>query len=152
MSFDKYARLALLAAALPLLACSSGLSSTLVTVRPASASSDAGKANTVDFSVENQTDVPINTVYLAESERVEKAGYDSDEPGSTAEGELWGADLLGSALPVGKRTPISVPHPGVWDARAVDRDGRYQHIARLKLGAGGRYILRLGESNWRVYK
>jgi hypothetical protein len=43
-----------------------------------------------------------------------------------------------------------VSEPGRWDVRVVDRDQRYQHIAGLKVGAGGRYILELGDGGWRV--
>lgn len=129
-----------------LAACGSSGTSTLVTVRSAAGS------GAVDFSVENGTDVPINNVYLAKSDRIGKASAASDDPGTTAEAELWGADLLGAALPVGERVDVPVAEPGEWDLRAVDRDGRYQHVGHLKLGPGGRYILKLAEGSWRIPK
>ena len=127
-------------------ACGSSGTSTLVTVRSATGSGP------IDFSVENGTEVPINNVYLAKSRQVGEAVGASNEAGSTAEAELWGPDLLGAALPTGERVTVPVAEPGEWDLRAVDRDGRYQQVAQLKLGPGGRYILRLTEGSWRVPK
>jgi hypothetical protein len=100
----------------------------------------------IQLEVKNLTDVPINSLFLAKSEQV-SAQLDADSP----EGQrIWGGDLLNAAIPTGKRAPVSVAGPGRWDCRAVDRDGRYQHIAALKLEAGGRYILELQEGSWRV--
>jgi hypothetical protein len=146
MWFHRSTRLLFITFALLSTACGSTTSSTLVTVKAPTGNGP------VDFSVENQTDVPINTIYLAETSRVGDADHAASQPGSTAEVEVWGADRLEHALPVGERVRLSVPEPGLWDLRALDRDGRYQHIAALKLGPGGRYILRLGEGNWRVFR
>jgi len=100
----------------------------------------------IQLEVKNLTDVPINSLFLAKSEEV-SSQLDADSP----EGQrVWGGDLLNAAIPTGKRVPVSVPGPGRWDCRAVDRDGRYQHVAALKLEAGGRYILELQEGGWRV--
>ncbi len=100
----------------------------------------------IQLEVKNLTDVPINSLFLAKSEEV-SAQLDADSP----EGQrVWGGDLLNAAIPTGKRVPVSVAGPGRWDCRAVDRDGRYQHVAALKLEAGGRYILELQEGGWRV--
>jgi len=100
----------------------------------------------VQLEVKNLTDVPINNLYLAKSEQV---GAEVDN-GSPESEKIWGPDLLTSAIPTGERVPVAVAGPGRWDARALDRDGRYQHIAGLKLAAGGRYILELNEGGWRV--
>jgi hypothetical protein len=127
-------------------ACGSSAASTLITVKSATGSGQ------VDFSVENATESVINNVYLAKSSRVRDAGGEANRPGSSAEAALWGPDLLGNAIPVGQRVGIPVAGDGPWDLRAVDRDGRYQHIAELKIGPGGRYILKLGEGSWRVPK
>lgn len=98
------------------------------------------------LEVKNLTDVPINNLYLAKTETVpEQIDHDSPEAQN-----LWGADQLTAAIAMGTRAPVAVPGPGRWDARAVDRDGRYQHVAALKLEAGGRYILELNEGGWRV--
>src|SRR3954465_7222329 len=95
--------------------------------------------------------VPINPLYLAKTERVEANGKHQVDA-NTPEGEaLWGPDLTGGAIGVGKTEPITVASPGRWDARAVDRDGREQLITGLHLDAGGKYILELYEGNWRVY-
>ena len=126
------------------LACG-GTPTRLVTVR-----SPTG-AGSVEFSVKNLSDVPINTFYLAKSERVEASGQHRVDLNSSESEELWGADLTGRAIGVGQTQPIAVPSPGNWDARALDRDGREQRITRLHLLAGGRYILELHEGNWRVY-
>ena len=98
------------------------------------------------LEVKNLTDVPINNLYLAKSDSVPQQ-LDDDSP----EGQnIWGADLLTGAISKGTRVPVPVPGPGRWDARVLDRDGRYQHVAALKLEAGGRYILELNEGGWRV--
>jgi len=100
----------------------------------------------IQLEVKNLTDVPINSLFLAKSEEV-SGQLDADSP----EGQrVWGGDLLNAAIATGTRVPVNVPGPGRWDCRAVDRDGRYQHVAALKLEAGGRYILELQEGGWRV--
>jgi hypothetical protein len=100
----------------------------------------------IQLEVKNLTDVPINNLYLAKSDKVPQQ-LDDDSP----EGQnIWGADLLTGAISKGTRVPVPVPGPGRWDARVLDRDGRYQHVAALKLEAGGRYILELNEGGWRV--
>jgi hypothetical protein len=107
----------------------------------------------IDFRVQNGTDVAVNNLHMAKTEVVDKALAAKIEPGSPDEAELWGPDLLsGAALERGGRQQIHVPEPGRWDVRAVDRDGRYQHVTGLKLGAGGKYILELGDGGWRTEK
>jgi hypothetical protein len=100
----------------------------------------------IQLEVKNLTDVPINNLYLAKTESIPEQ-IDNDSPEAQ---NLWGGDLLAGAIGMGQRVPVVVPGPGRWDARAVDRDGRYQHVAGLKLEAGGRYILELNEGGWRV--
>jgi hypothetical protein len=122
-----------------------GTSTRLVTVRSGTGSGP------IDFSVKNLSDVPINTFYLAKTERVEATGKERIEPNSPEGDELWGPDLSGHAIPTGGTQAIPVASPGNWDARAVDRDGREQLITHLRLAAGGKYILELYDGNWRVY-
>jgi hypothetical protein len=130
--------------ALGFFACG-GPSTRLVTVRTGTG------AGAVDFQVKNLTDVGINTFHLALTERVTAAGGRVDP--NTPDGDLlWGPDLLGAAIPVGKAQPVNVPKPGRWDARAVDRDGREQLVTGLNLAAGGKYILELYDGGWRVYQ
>lgn len=100
----------------------------------------------VQLEVKNLTDVPINNLYLAKTDQVGPE-LDPDSPQGQA---VWGPDLLSGAIAMGSRVPVNVAGPGRWDARALDRDGRYQHVAGLKLEAGGRYILELNENGWRV--
>lgn len=100
----------------------------------------------IQLEVKNLTDVPINNVYLAKSDQV---GVELD-PDSPQGQSVWGPDLLSGAIATGTRVPVPVAGPGRWDARVLDRDGRYQHVAALKLEAGGRYILELNEGGWRV--
>jgi hypothetical protein len=100
----------------------------------------------IQLEVKNLTDVPINNFYLAKTETMPEL-LDNNSPESEG---LWGVDLLTGAIAMGTRVPVAVPGPGRWDARALDRDGRYQHVAGLKLDGGGRYILELNESGWRV--
>jgi len=100
----------------------------------------------IQLEVKNLTDVPINSFYLAKTESMPDQ-IDNDSPEAQ---NLWGADQLTAGIAMGTRVPVAVPGPGRWDARAVDRDGRYQHVAGLKLEAGGRYILELNEGGWRV--
>jgi len=102
----------------------------------------------IQLEVKNLTDVAINNLYLAKTDRV---GPELD-PDSPQGQEVWGPDLLPNAIPRGERVPVPVAGPGRWDARAVDKDRRYQHVAGLKLEAGGRYILELNDGGWRVSK
>jgi|RhiMethySRZTD1v2_1073278.scaffolds.fasta_scaffold01685_13 hypothetical protein len=121
-----------------------GASSRLNTVKQPTGS------GAIDFQVQNGTDVAVNNLYMAKTEAVDK--LKKVEPGSPEEAELWGNDLLTKgALERGGRQKIAV-EPGRWDVRAVDRDGRYQHVTGLKLGAGGTYILELGDGGWRLEK
>jgi hypothetical protein len=117
-----------------------GAPTRLVTVR-----SGTGEG-AIQLEVKNLTDVPINNLFLAKSESVSPQ-LDPDSP----EGQsVWGGDLLNGAIAPGTRVPVAVPGAGRWDCRVLDRDGRYQHVAALKLEAGGRYILELNEGGWRV--
>jgi hypothetical protein len=128
-----------------LVACG-GPSTRLVTVQ-------AGKGQgKVEFSVKNLTDVPLNTFFMAKTERIDAAGGNALDPESPEGSDAWGPDLLGRAVPIGTSERIPVPEGGLWEARAVDRDGREQRITRLKLDAGGSYVLELYESGWRVYR
>lgn len=130
--------------ALALAACG-GESSKLVTVRSGTGSGP------IDFAVKNATDVGINSVFMAKTEVVQKNDPDHLDPNSPQGQAVWGQDLIDAAIPVGERVPIPVREPGRWDLRATDRDGREQHIAGLKLEAGGRYILELHEGGWRYH-
>jgi hypothetical protein len=129
----------LLAASGALAGCG-GAPSRLVTVKAGSGQ------GAVELEVKNLSDVAINSFYLLPSERVPEK-LDNTAPDSES---IWGVDLLTAAIPTGSRVPIPVPSPGRWDAKATDSDGRYQHIAGLKLAAGGRYILELNDGGWRV--
>ena len=100
----------------------------------------------IQLEVKNLSDVPINNLFLARSEQVGPE-LDDDSPQGQ---EVWGVDLLSGAIATGTRVPVPVAGPGRWDVRALDRDGRYQRIAGLKLEGGGRYILELNEGGWRV--
>ena len=130
-----------LAAVLGLASGCGGAPTRLVTVKSGTGGGD------IQFEVKNLTDVPINNFYLARTERVPE----QVDKGSVEGEALWGTDLLSGAISTGARVPVPVPGPGRWDARALDRDGRYQHVAGLKLEAGGRYILELNEGGWRVH-
>lgn len=120
-----------------------GPSTRLVTVKN-------GGPGEIDFQVKNLTDVSINYFYLAPTERIDAAGGPKLDHESPAGAEAWGADLTGHGIGVGKTERIPVPSGGSWDARAVDRDGRFQFITGLKLKAGGKYILELYEGGWRA--
>ena len=121
-----------------------GGTSRLITVKAPTGSGE------VDFQVQNKTDASVNNLFMAKTEAVERT-LNKVEPGSPAEAELWGEDRLKkSALGVGDRQRIAVTEPGRWDVRAVDRDGRYQHVSGLHIQAGGKYILELVEGGWRV--
>ena len=122
-----------------------GPSTRLVTVQPGKGQ---GK---VEFSIKNLTDVPLNTFFMAKTERIDATGGNALDPDTPQGDAAWGPDLLDRAVPMGKSERIPVPEPGLWEARAVDRDGREQRITRLKLQAGGSYVLELYESGWRVF-
>ena len=100
----------------------------------------------IELEVKNLTSVPINNLYLAKSETVPQQLDDNSPEGQN----IWGGDLLAGAIGMGQRVPVMVAGPGRWDARALDRDGRYQHVGGLKLDAGGHYILELNDGGWRV--
>lgn len=117
-----------------------GAPSRLVTVK-----SGTGQGP-IQLEVKNLTDAPINNLFLAPSDQVGPQ-LDPDSP----EGQsVWGPDLLPGAIAQGSRVPVPVARPGRWDVRALDRDRRYQHVAGLKLEAGGRYILELNVGGWRT--
>lgn len=123
-------------------ACS-GASTTLVTVHAPTGS------GAIELEIENDTSVALNNLYLAKSETVKGADQSHLDPGSSEEGRVWGDDLLDrGALEVGGKIRVPVPSPGRWDARALDKNGRYQHVHGLKLGAGGKYRLKFGEDTW----
>lgn len=140
----RLATVALVSGLFSLLVGCSGPNSRLVTVR------SGGGEGAVDFALKNLSDAPVNAFYLAKTERVNAAGPEVDFDSPQGQ-ELWGPDLMAhAALGIGDRMPLPVPEPGLWDARALDRDGRYQHITSLHLAAGGRYILELNSGGWRA--
>lgn len=102
----------------------------------------------VSLEVHNGSETVVNNLYLAPTAKVNAATREVRQDGSP---ELWGADLLTrSALEVGGKLQVPVPGPGSYDIRALSGDGRReQHIGRLRLEAGGRYVLELGEAGWR---
>lgn len=117
-----------------------GAPTRLVTVKA------GGGEGPIQLEVKNLSDAAINNFYLAPTERIPEQ-LDNTAPDSPS---IWGPDLLKNAISQGSRVPVPVPGPGRWDARAMDRDGRYQHISGLKLESGGRYILELNDGGWRV--
>lgn len=125
------------------LGCGGGAPSRLHTLGKPSGKGD------IDFAVENRTGAVVNNLYLTESARVRSAGRAAVEAGTPEQAALWGDDLLKSGLEPGGKIPVRVPGPGKYDLRAVDRDGREQHVANLRLVAGGRYVLELEEGGWR---
>lgn len=99
----------------------------------------------IQFEVENRTDSAVNNLYMVETAKVKAAGPDAE-----AQAALWRDDLLTqSALEPKGKMPLAVPGPGRYDVRAVAKDGREQHVAGLKLAAGGRYVLELNDGGWR---
>jgi hypothetical protein len=104
----------------------------------------------VDFQVQNRSSAVVNNLYLAESSAVRGASRAALEAGTAEQSELWGRDRLRSGLEPGGRVRLEIQRPGSWDVRAVDRDGREQHVANLRLVAGGRYVLELEEGGWRA--
>lgn len=100
----------------------------------------------IQLEVKNLTSVAINNLFLAKSSQV----GDQLDPDSAQGQSVWGVDLLPNAIAQGQRVPVAVAEPGRWDARVLDRDGRYQHVAGLKFDAGGRYILELNDGGWRT--
>lgn len=126
-------------------ACAGGPSSRLKTVAAATGEGP------IDFRVKNTTDVPINSLYIAPTAVIDTAGREHIAYGSTEADRVWGPDLItGGALEVGGEQRVPVDAPGRFDIKVHDKDGRHQHVSGLKLGAGGRYILELGDGGWRV--
>ena len=127
---------------LGMLAACGSANSRLITVRA------SGGSGTVNFALKNASEAPINSLYLAKTDRVDAAGQNLDDDSPQGEA-IWGPDLLKhSGIGVGHTIQVDVP-PGTWDVRALDRHRRYQHITGLRLGAGGRYILELNDGGWR---
>lgn len=104
----------------------------------------------VDLKVQNLSDTPVNSLHVVETERLQEAkrkGYRFDSPEMM---QLWSEDLLdNTALKVGETADVPGVSAGRWDVRVVDPDGRDQHIAGVKLKAGGKYVLELHEGSWR---
>jgi hypothetical protein len=99
-----------------------------------------------EVTVANDSDTPVNNLYVTPSDRVRAQG---GQPLAAGE-ELWGADQLrNGALPVGASFPIVVTRPGSYDVKIVGQSGYVQHIGGVKLTAGGKYRLTLGDADWR---
>jgi hypothetical protein len=124
-------------------ACAGGVSTRLRTRKPPTGE------GAPSFSVANLSDTAVNNLYKAPTGAVTKAKEQGVAPGSPQEQALWGADLLGGALEPGGSAKIDL-EPGRWDFRALDRAGREQHVTGVKIGAGGVYLLELGEGGWRA--
>ena len=127
-----------------LLACGGGPSTRLKTVKSPTGDGD------LELRVLNASDAGVNNLYIADTKKVSGSNWARMEPGSPDEAKLWGNDLLSAAIAPGEEAPLDGIAPGRWDFRIVDRDGREQHITGVKLGAGGKYVLELYESGWRV--
>ncbi|GMV16598.1 MAG: hypothetical protein AMXMBFR56_48220 [Polyangiaceae bacterium] len=130
--------------ALALLGCGGGAPSRLHTLGKPKGTGE------VDFQVENRTSAIVNNLYVTESERVRSASREALQAGTAEQAALWGDDRLRSGLESGGKVRVTIPKPGSYDVRAVDRDGREQHVANLRLAAGGRYVLELEEGGWRA--
>jgi hypothetical protein len=105
----------------------------------------------VELDVVNNTDVTINSLYFAETARVDRARAAGVAPGSDEDLSLWGEDVLGrSGLPAGDSFRADPMREGRYDVLAVDPDGREQLIKGLRLKAGGRYALQLEDGGWQL--
>jgi hypothetical protein len=104
----------------------------------------------ISFEVENRTDQAVNNLYVAETAKVKAAGRQALESGTPEQAQLWGEDrLTQSALEPNGKMAVAIPEAGRYDVRAVAKNGEEQHIAGLKLVAGGRYVLELHDGGWR---
>lgn len=129
------------------LGCAAGVPSRLHTFGKASGHGE------IRFEVENRTDAIVNNLYVAPSKKVNEAGEAAFRTSAPEQSALWGNDLLpGSGLEPRGKVNVAIESPGPYDVRARDRDGREQHISGLRLEAGGRYVLELGEGSWRTPK
>ena len=124
-----------------------GESARLIQLRSPGGAADAR----VRLSVLNNTGITIVGLYLAPTEHVQGAAEGHSRWGSEAEAETWGNDLLDRDLAAGARMEVPISAPGRWDVRPIDEDGRYQHIAGLRLRPGGRYMLELNDGKWRAF-
>ncbi|MCC6901597.1 MAG: hypothetical protein IT377_21680 [Polyangiaceae bacterium] len=104
----------------------------------------------IELQVKNRSSAVVNALFLAESAKVASAPREALTPGTPEQAALWGQDLLKSGLETGGKLRVAVSGPGRWDVRAVDREGREQHVAGLRLTAGGRYVLELEDGGWRA--
>jgi len=105
----------------------------------------------IEFAVENRTGAVVNNLYMAPSAKVRAAGRAAFDDGSPEQTALWGDDRLPrSGLEPGGKLRVPISAPGRFDVRVLDRDGRWQHVAGLRLEAGGRYVLELEDAGWRA--
>lgn len=122
-----------------------GPEATLITVR------SPGSLGELTLIVRNRSDSVIDGFYLAETEKV-RAAVGHTELGSVVEAETWGNDLLRTSIQTNEEQQVRVRAGGTWDARPVDEEGRFQHIAGLRLKPGARYVLELHDGHWRQFR
>jgi hypothetical protein len=117
-----------------------GATSTLRAQGPATGS---GPAHLV---LRNGADVALFELHVAKTQAVSTATAAGAAPGSEADIDLWGEDYLGrSRVQPGASFTIGDLPADRYDVLAVDPDGREQLVKGLKLKAGGKYVLELGD-------
>ncbi len=99
------------------------------------------------IDVKNSSGVAIDQLYIAKTEDVARAKASGVSPGSAEDVALWGADHLGN----GGLSPNAI-FPGLelgegrYDVLAVDPDKREELVKGIRVHAGGRYVLEIGDS------
>ncbi|HEX4474113.1 MAG TPA: hypothetical protein VH142_03480 [Polyangiaceae bacterium] len=104
------------------------------------------------IDVKNSSGVSIDQLYIAKSEDVAQARARGVSPGSDADVALWGADHLGNGgLSANAIFPALELDEGRYDVLAVDPDKREELVKGIRVHAGGRYVLEIGDT-WALTK
>lgn len=132
---------ALVAAALLALACGGA---TLSVLHAKGRPKGDGAAH---LDVKNSSGVSIQQLYIAKTEDVARAKAAGVSPGSAEDVALWGADHLGNgAISAGATLPGLELDEGRYDFLAVDPDKREELVKGIRVHAGGRYVLEIGDA------
>jgi hypothetical protein len=95
----------------------------------------------------NSSGTGIHRLYVAKTETVNKARAAGIQPGSAEDSALWGDDQLGNQGLVEKHTlTITLPEGERYDVLVTDKDNREQLVKGLRVKAGGKYVLEIGDA------
>ncbi|HVU05026.1 MAG TPA: hypothetical protein VHE30_24925 [Polyangiaceae bacterium] len=98
-------------------------------------------------AVQNSSGVPIERLYVAKAEDVQKAKRNGVAPDTEGDQALWGDDQLGNTgLMAGSTWSGLLTLPADrYDVLVVDHDHREQLVEHVTLKPGGKYVLEIGD-------